>query len=167
MRSPFGSQADCFPIVDGTIVNPCYLDHKNAKNWVAIVTRDYSGAPGGLVRQFFKHGPRTRVHVPDELAPGNWLEFGGDKTSMGGSKKANRQYYVVLSVTPEAIGVQKIDFDDIGRAEDHSPPPEPPNPLAEFTDDQIVAEAKRRGLFRKGGPIVEAEIAASPPLLLA
>lgn len=141
------SRSESLPVVDGTIVNPCYLEHKHAKNWVASVTADYSGAPGGLVRSFFKHGPRNRVFVPDDLAPGMWLEFGGDKHKMGGGKDAKRLYYEVTSVTPEEIGVRRISFDEIGHAKDaDAAPPVEKNPLEGFSDLEIWNEALRRGL---------------------
>jgi hypothetical protein len=133
-------------IDDGTIANPAYLDHPRAKNWVARVLKDYE-ATGGLHREFFEHGPRDRVFLLADLAPGQWLEFGGDKIAAAGPKKARRLYRQIVEVLPDKLVVRPVKFEDIGK--DPGAPTAPPcNPLAPFPDEALLAEVKRRGLFR-------------------
>ena len=132
-------------IDEGTIVNIAYLEHRNAKNWVARVLKDYEQT-GGLRREFFQHGPRDRAFLLDDLAPGQWLEFGGDKVTGNGAKKARRQYREIVEVLPEKLVVRPVKFEEIGKDPGAAPPP-PANPLAAFPDEAILAEVKRRGLM--------------------
>lgn len=137
---------ETLPIIDGTIANPMYLDHRGAKNWAARVTRDYGTAPGGLEREFFAHGPRNRVFLLEDIKPGDFVEFGGDKTSYVGSKKARRAYREVVTVSEEALVVRPVKFEEIEKKHQDEDAAAAPNPLAHFSNEMILAEARRRGL---------------------
>ncbi|MDD2765779.1 MAG: hypothetical protein PHE83_17590 [Opitutaceae bacterium] len=132
-------------IDDGTVANIAYLEHRLAKNWVARVVKDYEQT-GGLAREFFEHGPRDRVFLLNDLAPGQWLEFGGDKVTSQGAKKVRRQYRVIVEVRTDNLIVRPVKFEEIGKVAGTAPSP-PANPLAVFPDEAIMAEVKRRGLM--------------------
>lgn len=127
-------------IEDGTILNPKHYDHKRAKNWVAIVESDKS-QPGGLRRNFLKSAPGGRVFI-GPASVGDWLEFAGDYYTGAGTKKADRQYGRIVEING-AIHLDECELKEVGKRADH---PEV-NPLAAYSDAQILAEAKNRGLI--------------------
>ncbi len=117
LRSLADKSRDTLEIDQGTIQNIAHTfgQFGRVKNWVAIVTKDYT-APGGLHRDFFKRGPQDRVFLPADLASGQWLEFGGDKVTSGGKRKNKRQYREVVSLSETVLELKPIDFSEIGRA---------------------------------------------------
>ena len=127
-------------IEDGTFENPERCTHRRGRNWVAIVERDKS-QPGGLDRCFLARAPAGRVHMAG-LDPGMWLEFAGDYYSCGGSKRPNRKYCRIVEVTSGFLVVQDCEIGDVGKMQEA----EPVNPLAAYSDEQILAEAARRNL---------------------
>ena len=129
-------------IEDGTIENPQYDAHKRAKNWVAIVERDKS-QPGGLRRTFLGRAPGGRVLVAG-VEPGMWLEYAGDYYTASGRKSAIRAYGRVIEVN-DHLTYESCNSDDVGTV-DTAPPV---NPLAVYSDEQLLAEIARRQGSRK------------------
>jgi len=135
------SETTTLPIEDGTIENTNRWAHKRAKTWVAIVQKDKS-QPGGLRRTFLDRAPGGRVFV-GPTKPGDWLEFAGDYYTGGGSKRPDRKYYRVLERNGSLI-LEPCDLEDVGR-KDEAPVV---NPLEVYSNEDILAEAKRRGLIQ-------------------
>ena len=131
-------------IVDGVIEQMNYESHKRGKNWVATVERNLQ-AIGGLDRDFWKQR-RQYATVPDDIAPGQWIELGGDYCSVwswlgGGNASRNRKYFRVGVVSDEVLEVEEVQKGEIGKND------KPSNPLARYSDKDIRAEAARRGLL--------------------
>jgi hypothetical protein len=101
------------PIEDGTVqnINCCY--HRRGKNWVATVHKDLS-QPGGLARAFWRRGPSDRVFY-QPVEQGNWLEFAGDYYTGGGSKRADRKYFRVVSITDNSLELEECTQEEVGR----------------------------------------------------
>lgn len=127
-------------IEDGTIENPRHDTHRRAKNWVAIVERDKS-QPGGLRRTFLERAPAGRVHVAG-ISAGCWLEFAGDYYSASGRKQANRTYVRVHEISDTAMTIEECSHDNVGKQIEAALV----NPLAAYSDDELLAEVARRGL---------------------
>jgi len=127
-------------IEDNTIYNCHECNHQRGKSWVAIVEKDKS-QPGGLKRMFLRRAPGGRAFL-EGVVPGVWLEFAGDYYTGSGHKQAKRHYYRVLEVNGE-LKMVPCAVEEIGKMVEA----EPVNPLATYTDDEILAEAKRRGLI--------------------
>lgn len=113
---------------------------------------------------FFWRGPRGYVFLPEELKPGDWLEFCGDKVSTTGKRKFNRFYREMISVTESEIIVKPVVYDKIGRMQalnvdppDHDtssttvpvarPAPAQTSPLSGYSNEALLAEGRRRGLM--------------------
>lgn len=149
---------DTLALEQGSIKNLAYCDKGRAKNWVAVVTKDFT-KPGGLERSFFARGPRDRVFVPGDLQPGAWIEFGGDKLSSGGKRKHKRLYREVVSFDGDTLVLKPVSYDEIGRLQhvDVEPPESEASfagaaddsaaALRRFSDGAILDEARRRGLI--------------------
>lgn len=82
-------------IENGFIVSgPAYETHRRGKNWMATIEPDPT-APGGLKRNFIDRGNGKYLYR-NSLEVGDVYEVGADYYSGGGSKRANREYGVVI-----------------------------------------------------------------------
>jgi len=131
-----------------------WSDHKRARNWTATVWCD-KASPGGLGRRFWAHGSSSWVR-PD-CRMGDYIEVASDYYSGSGSKRAGRRYFRVLDVAADAIVVREastpgatppdVETERILAGIIPALEPEPTNPLADFSDEEILAEVARRGLL--------------------
>lgn len=92
--------------------------HHRGRNWVAFAEVEPS-QPGGIKRSFFNRaaGKVAKFIIPDRLAVGDILEFGGDYVSFGGRREPTRVYAVVLALSATEMIVKP--YDDIGEAHSH------------------------------------------------
>jgi hypothetical protein len=82
---------------------PVYERHKRGKNWAAIVAKDPT-APGGLARKFLTGAKGEYFYmVSGDVVPGAVIEFGADYYTTSGSKRAERWYGVVVSVSDSEL----------------------------------------------------------------
>lgn len=96
------SQNITIEVVDGYAESPHYEDHKRGKNWTAKVV-PHRPSPGGLDRTFLKT-VRNNLYFPvDDIEVGDCIEFGADYYSTRGRKQPSRMYFVVESVSEDAI----------------------------------------------------------------
>lgn len=91
-----------YPIEDGCLENLDYEPHARGKNWIAFVTPNRA-APGGLDREFWKHGSGRWYKALREIKPFDVIEMGGDYYTGRGSKRADRRYVLVVTIEPDAI----------------------------------------------------------------
>lgn len=92
--------------------------HHRGRNWVAFAEVEPS-QPGGIKRSFFNRaaGKVAKFIIPDRLAIGDILEFGGDYVSFGGRREPARVYAVVLALSDIEMIVKP--YDKIEEAYDH------------------------------------------------
>lgn len=86
-----------YDLEDGCVANLSYESHSRGKNWVATVTPNRA-APGGLDREFWKHGSDKWYAAPSTLKAGDIIEMGGDYVSGRGNKTRDRRYVLVVRV---------------------------------------------------------------------
>lgn len=99
-------------VKDGSIEHIHYNDHKRAKNWIAIVTRNRT-QPGGLQREFLKRF-RSRYYSAEQITKGQFLEIAADYYSVGGRKYTKRRLYEVMSVDADEIRIRgKCELDEV------------------------------------------------------
>ncbi len=129
-----------------------YESHRRGKNWTATVKCN-KAAPGGMDRNFWSHGSGSYV-VP-ACTVGDYLEVAADYYTASGGKRSDRHYFRVLEINSERIVVREsgtppakpgdVDAERFAAGLVDTAP-ETPNPLAGFSDEDIMAEAARRGL---------------------
>ncbi len=92
--------------------------HHRGRNWVAFVEVEPS-LPGGIKRTFFPRaaGKVAKVVIPERLAVGDVLEFGGDYVSYGARRSPNRVYAVVLAISATEMIVKP--YEEIVEAQLH------------------------------------------------
>jgi len=88
-----------YAIEDGCVENLDYEAHARGKNWIAFV-KPNRAAPGGLDREFWKHGSGRWYAFPRAIRPGDVIEMAGDYYTSRGGKRADRRYLLVVRVEP-------------------------------------------------------------------
>lgn len=103
-------------IENGAFVNvPIFSTHKRARVWMARVIKDPK-APGGLRREFAERarGEGYYYLVPRAWEVGDFVEFGADYYTGGGTKAPRRWYGVIIEKTPSKWVLQEITVKDVG-----------------------------------------------------
>ncbi len=85
-----------YAVEDGCVENLDYEAHKRGKNWIATVKADRA-SPGGLAREFWRHGSGRWYKAPS-LTAGDVIEMGGDYYTGRGSARRDRRYVLVVRV---------------------------------------------------------------------
>ena len=129
-----------------------YESNPRGKNWVAIVERNLS-KPSGLARRFLRRvGRSTRVFA-SAIRPGHWLEVGADYYTARQRCHPCRYYFLVLSISQDEMVLRQIEKSEIGKYQDEdenknkTDAKSAESPLSKFKDEEILAEARRRGLI--------------------
>lgn len=139
-----------FKIESGALIEvPVYENHHRGKNWLAKIQKDPK-SPGGLNREFMETAKGNYYYFVEGLVVGDIIEFGADYYSAGGRKNPNRMYGIVKSLTDSELEVELYsDSEEAFKKKSESNTDvilEPENPLAKFTDEELIAEVKKRGL---------------------
>ena len=118
------------------------------KNWMATVSWNPDN-PGGLNREFWNSKPQAFRAVPDELGVGDFIEVAADDTRkrrMG----INRRYFRVAASLAENLSLvecrkpkkKELTVDEFVAQLNGLEL----NPLMAYSDEDLVAEVRRRGL---------------------
>ncbi len=92
-------------------------DDWRGRNWAATLEEDPEAAEG-IARRFWRRGRGKFLYlVPEDLAPGQVLEFGADLFVGPGHRVRRRAYGVVVEVSPEALLVRAVADPEEGFAE--------------------------------------------------
>lgn len=91
-----------YPVEDECLKNLDYESHRRGKNWIAYV-RPNRAAPGGLDREFWKHGSGAWFLMPRKAKPGDIIEMGGDYYTARGNARRDRRYVMVVRVDDGVI----------------------------------------------------------------
>ena len=88
---------------------PLYTDDKRYKNWCALVQLDPT-APGGFEREFLDRSQAEGFfyNLPNRSIKGRVLEFASDLQYRTGTRKMNREYYLVIQQSETELLLKKI-----------------------------------------------------------
>lgn len=137
-----------YPVFQGYMEEvPIYERHRRGRNWLAKIELDPS-SPGGLQREFMKLGKGSYYYNVSDLEVGDPVEFGADYYSGGGRRSPERLYGVVTGK-----GSNWIEFEFVSNAKEAIKKAQElrevegvsDSPLAEFSDEELIAELERRG----------------------
>jgi hypothetical protein len=95
-------------IEEGAMLSsPCYETHSRGKNWLAKIHKD-PASPGGLGRTFQQKARGAYYYFVTGLNIGDVVEFGADYYTGGGSKRSNRFYGIVRSLSDTKIEIEEF-----------------------------------------------------------
>jgi len=123
-------------IEDGCIHHACFEEHRRGKNWVATVTKNLK-APGGLERRFWRKASGKYYAIPEGLAVGDFIEFGGDYYTASGRPNRDREYYYVQAIGNDAIWLKTVDKKDVGKKM-AEPEPQKPKRFIDLGEKEVT-----------------------------
>ena len=92
--------------IDQSDIN--YENHKRGRNWIATVQNNKK-APGGYDRDFWDRASGSYKEIPENLKAGDKIEVAADYSTASGSRRPDREYYKVISVTGTKLTLSEID----------------------------------------------------------
>lgn len=93
----------------GLIDVPIWESHYRGRNWAAIIEVEPL-LPGGVKRSWFNRGSGiSKYIVPEQLLVGHVVEFGADYITGVGSRREDRFFGVVLSLTTTELILKPYD----------------------------------------------------------
>lgn len=139
------SEIKRFKIENGALVEvPIYETHRRGKNWLAKIQKDPK-SPGGLKREFMENAKGSYYYLINGLSVGDVVEFGADYYTVSGKKGANRVYGIIRLLTDNELELEQFNTPNEAFTNAIKLEIQPENPLAKFTNDELIAELKRRG----------------------